>query len=291
MGPAYTTLLLAYSLLDRKEVSTLQRLHVPLVVIPDTQGAITQLRVMHGWLDAHGLLDGRTIALLGDYLDRGESPRDVVQFVMELVADGALAIRGNHEDITVKAFLTLDCDDDFASKHPAEVEHWFNNFFHIEDNTLLSYSLSRHGKSRVDAIKALRDVMASQGHLGFLMDLPAFTESWHENRHMVLTHAGVLPHVPWHMQRTDLERSLNSLLEAPPQIYSRDLARLTNHTMTGQQVISGHSPRETPFVSAKRVMLDCGAGKPGRPLVAWVSDTNQVVKVYPDGSISSTDPD
>ena len=269
----------------------MQRLRTPLVVVPDTQGAITQLRILADWLDAHGLLDGRTLAFLGDYLDRGENPYEVVEFVRQLVQQGARAIRGNHEDISVKAVLTLDCDEAFRAMHASEVDYWLHSFFHIENNTLWSYGVSPYGKSRIDTLKALRDAMQTRGHLEFLLSLPAYAESRHDNRHMVLTHAGVLPHVPWEMQRTELERNHNCLLSAPPQIYSTELARLTNHTLTGKQVISGHSPRETPFVSRKRVMLDCGAGRPGRPLVAWVSDTNQVITVYPDGSVSSTDPD
>jgi hypothetical protein len=256
--------------------------NVPLIVIPDVQGEISLLRRLLTYLDSRGLLSSHRLALLGDYLDRGENPRATLQFVMELVADGAVAIRGNHEDVPLKAILAMYAGDEVA------LDYWLFRWMRMQDNTLWSYGLSHEGKSRIKTLQLFEERLQLAGHLDFLFSLPLYAQSGN----IVLTHAGVLPHVPWHMQRAKLDKAFNQLeADDPPQVYSPELAKMTNHSLTGMQVVSGHAARNAPYVSPERVLLDCGAGYPGRPLVAWVSDTNQVVMVYPDGSISSIDPD
>jgi hypothetical protein len=254
---------------------------VPLIVIPDVQGEVTLLRRLLAHLEALGLLRGRKIALLGDYLDRGENPREALELVMELVSTGALAIRGNHEDVPLKAILAVYAGDEVA------LDYWLFRWMRMQDNTLWSYGLSSEGKSRIKVLQLFEERLQLAGHLDFLFSLPLYAESGN----IVLTHAGVLPHVPWHMQRTELDKAFNQLeADDSPQVYSPELAKMTNHSLTGMQVVSGHAARDFPHVSPKRVLLDCGAGFPGRPLVAWISDTNQVIMVYPDGSVTFTDP-
>ncbi len=255
---------------------------VPLIVIPDVQGEVTLLRRLLAHLEALGLLRGRKIALLGDYLDRGENPREALELVMELVSTGALAIRGNHEDVPLKAILAVYAGDEVA------LDYWLFRWMRMQDNTLWSYGLSSEGKSRIKVLQLFEERLQLAGHLDFLFSLPLYAESGN----IVLTHAGVLPHVPWHMQRTELDKAFNKLeADDPPQVYSPKLAKLTAHSLTGKIVVSGHAARNVPYVSPKRVLLDCGAGYPGRPLVAWVSDTNQAIMVYPDGSVTLIDPD
>ncbi|KHE67309.1 metallophosphoesterase, partial [Halobacillus sp. BBL2006] len=44
------------------------------------------------------------LILLGDYIDRGPHSRDVVAKVIELVEhDGAIAIKGNHDDLFIRS--------------------------------------------------------------------------------------------------------------------------------------------------------------------------------------------
>nr|WP_289037086.1 metallophosphoesterase family protein [uncultured Allobacillus sp.] len=38
------------------------------------------------------------LILLGDYIDRGPSSKETIEFVMDLQANGAIALRGNHDD-------------------------------------------------------------------------------------------------------------------------------------------------------------------------------------------------
>jgi serine/threonine protein phosphatase 1 len=53
------------------------------------------------------------LVLLGDYVDRGPEPMKVVQKVMELVNQGAIALKGNHEEM----FL-------WAEKEGLNTEYW-----------------------------------------------------------------------------------------------------------------------------------------------------------------------
>jgi len=48
------------------------------------------------------------LILLGDYVDRGTKSKQVLEKVMELKADGAFILKGNHEDMMIKALTTDD---------------------------------------------------------------------------------------------------------------------------------------------------------------------------------------
>ena len=64
-----------------------------------------------------------SLILLGDYVDRGPASRRVVEAVIKLVADGAVALYGNHEDLMLAAFAGRQSGvmDSLA------VEQWFAN--------------------------------------------------------------------------------------------------------------------------------------------------------------------
>ena len=53
--------------------------------------------------------DADTVVFLGDYIDRGPSPRDVVERVLRLQREGpsCVFLKGNHEDMFL-AFLGYD---------------------------------------------------------------------------------------------------------------------------------------------------------------------------------------
>ena len=46
------------------------------------------------------------LILLGDYVDRGPNSKKVLDKVIELKSDGALVLKGNHEDMMIKALTT-----------------------------------------------------------------------------------------------------------------------------------------------------------------------------------------
>ena len=74
--------------------------------------------------------------LLGDYMDRGADSRDTIYAVMDLVYFGAIALRGNHDEMAIRApddplvmknWLKLGGDKtlkDFRGPIPANVLNW-----------------------------------------------------------------------------------------------------------------------------------------------------------------------
>ncbi|MEH7524970.1 metallophosphoesterase family protein, partial [Bacillus sp. JJ1503] len=67
------------------------------------------------------------LILLGDYIDRGKDSKKVIDKVMELVSNGAIALRGNHDDWLL-CFLS---DPEKTASYLAEGVGGFN--------TLISY--------------------------------------------------------------------------------------------------------------------------------------------------------
>lgn len=51
------------------------------------------------------------LVLLGDYIDRGYYSKEVMEYVMELVRDGAIALMGNHEKLFVDSLYNEDMRD------------------------------------------------------------------------------------------------------------------------------------------------------------------------------------
>lgn len=92
---------------------------------------------MHGQIDAFNALLNKIkfnetedlLFLLGDYIDRGQNPRAVVQKARELEGKGAIALKGNHEDMMEKALI---------NGTPDTAAHWAANG---GSQTLLSYGV------------------------------------------------------------------------------------------------------------------------------------------------------
>ena len=242
----------------------------PLIVIPDLQGEYEMLIGILEALKDKDLLKGRRLAFLGDYLDRGDGSKPLLDLLMELKNDGAIFVRGNHEDIFIKAVMADEVCDEFVR------DMWIYQWLKIENNTLFSYGISREGKTGLNIFNLFKDKLEGLGHMEFLYHLPYYVE--YEN--IILVHAGIKDDSMWVGQKAQLDKEILEIDSMPEQVYSFDLAELVYHTENDKCVVSGHSTRAKPFVSNKRVMLDCGAGKPGKPLVAWVSDTNEAVYYY-----------
>ena len=242
----------------------------PLIVIPDLQGEYEMLIGILEMLEDKNVLKNRRLAFLGDYLDRGDGSKPLLDLLIELKNDGAIFVRGNHEDIFIKAVMADEMCDEFVR------DMWIYQWLKIENNTLFSYGISRERKTGLNIFNIFKDKLEGLGHMEFLYQLPYYVE--YEN--IILVHAGIKDDSMWVAQKAQLDKDIVEIDSMPEQVYSFDLAELVYHTENDKCVVSGHSTRAKPFVSNKRVMLDCGAGKPGKPLVAWVSDTNEVVYYY-----------
>ncbi|SFJ62764.1 serine/threonine protein phosphatase 1 [Paenibacillus sp. UNC496MF] len=106
------------------------------------------------------------LILCGDYTDRGPSSRQVIELVKELVEKGAIALRGNHDDMMIH--------------HEEYGEVWT---FNGGDKTIQSYG----GKNE----SFYSDINWMQENLKW----------YHETDKFIFVHAGVIPCIPLHKQR------------------------------------------------------------------------------------------
>ena len=143
----------------------------------------------------------------------------------------------------------------------------------MESNTLLSYGISRHSKNNLRIFEEFIHKLKELKHLDFILELLPY----YETGNLILIHAGVKDNEDWEFQKKDIDSKIFSYKNELEQIYSFELANSLNHNVSGKCIVSGHSPREVPYISDSRAMLDCGSGRPGRPLIGWVSDTDEVL--------------
>ena len=77
------------------------------IVIGDVHGMAEKLKNLLGqidaWLQANGEGEPHQFVFLGDYIDRGPHAREVLQIVQRLQAAGAICLRGNHEELMLRA--------------------------------------------------------------------------------------------------------------------------------------------------------------------------------------------
>jgi serine/threonine protein phosphatase 1 len=71
-----------------------------LLAISDIHGCCSEFIALLKRAAYNPLLD--QLILLGDYVDRGPDSFQVVELVIQLVNEGAIALRGNHDDYFVK---------------------------------------------------------------------------------------------------------------------------------------------------------------------------------------------
>jgi serine/threonine protein phosphatase 1 len=137
-------------------------------VVGDLHGCADELEVL---LQEISPGDSDTVIFLGDYIDRGPSPRDVVDRVLRLQREGPACVflKGNHEDM----FLA------FLGRGGRYGEAFLYNG---GDATLRSYGLE--GRTGDDAARRLPDE-----HLQFFSSLQLRAE--HDG--FLCVHAGVSP--------------------------------------------------------------------------------------------------
>jgi serine/threonine protein phosphatase 1 len=122
----------------------------------DIHGRLTELEALLAQIPA-----GARMVFLGDYVDRGSQSREVVALVRSLQANGAVCLRGNHEDMVACPNPRMWLDNGGAS-------------------TLLSYKHPLSGDLDAEALHNDRE---------WFSDLPRY----HEDAARVYVHAGVHP--------------------------------------------------------------------------------------------------
>lgn len=215
---------------------------VRVYAVGDVHGCAGLLRRLHEAIAADAAdrpVARRVIVYLGDYIDRGEESRGVVDLLLQRPLAGfeSVYLRGNHE-----ASLLQFLDD--TSVGPS----WMT---YGGAATLLSYGVRPpeplSAPTELERAQRQLDERLPEDHRRFL----AATKLAHVEGNYYFAHAGVRPGVP-------LDRQ-----EAWDLMWIRD--EFLRSTMDfGKIVVHGHTITDQPDVQRNRIGIDTGAFASGR---------------------------
>ena len=91
-------------------------------IIPDIHGCVSTLKVLLE--NMLRVTKNDALYFLGDYIDRGPSSKEVIDYLMQLQKEeyNVHFIKGNHEDMCVKAFEADQKKKFFGGKHQEQKE-------------------------------------------------------------------------------------------------------------------------------------------------------------------------
>lgn len=144
------------------------------------------------------------LVLVGDYVDRGPNSRGVLNKVMELKAEGAIVLRGNHDDMLVAA----------AENEENAWKRWWKNG---AIPTLKSYDETIEEQVVPDTDEFKR-------HVEFIKNL----DYYHETEDYIFVHGGVDPETP--------------LTETDPYVLVWIRDKFHNGYAGEKTVVFGHTP-------------------------------------------------
>lgn len=208
-----------------------------LYVVGDVHGRVDLLHRIREQIaaDAVTASSSRKVLIhLGDYVDRGESSRQVVDLLLDEPLDGfeTVFLTGNHEEMML-GFLD----------NAAVGAMWLNNG---GDATLFSYGVRMGNGTSLDQRyiemqRSLREKVPER-HLVFLRDL----KPYHVEGDYLFVHAGILPEIP-----LDQQVSQDLLWIRDEFLYSK-----ADH---GHCVVHGHTIVSQPEFLPNRIAIDTGA--------------------------------
>lgn len=223
-------------------------MRTPIYAIGDVHGQIDELHRVLGLIEADGGPDAKVV-FVGDYVDRGQDSRAVLQFLIDAQKAGCNweMIKGNH-DRYLERFL-----NDMTIHDPATRPDlfWFNPRLG-GDKTMASYGVVAEEGMPVDLIHAAAVKAVPQEHRDFLAALPLM----YRTDDLVFVHAGIRPKV-------SLDKQVEDDLIWIRQPF------LEYHRSHGPLIVHGHTALDYPENYGNRVNLDGGAGY-FRPLHAAV---------------------
>lgn len=202
--------------------------------IGDIHGCADKLDALIARIDADDAKSGARARLvfLGDYVDRGQDSRGVVDRLIALARErgDAVFLKGNHEDV----FLAFLAD-------PAANEDWLG-WGGVE--TLESYGVAARSEFDAAEIAASARARVPAAHLEFLRRL----ELYKVIGDYLFVHAGVRPGRPLEQQEeSDLLWIRGEFHRAAPA------------ERPAQVVVHGHQPLRKPLDAGWRIDVDTGA--------------------------------
>jgi len=179
-------------------------------------------------------LDRKVIIYLGDYVDRGETSKAVIDLLLDEPLEGfeTIFLKGNHEEMMLG----------FLENAPVGAM-WLHNG---GDATTYSYGVRMESPSAVDhryfgMQQALREKI-SERHLAFLRNL----DLYHIEGGYLFVHAGIQPGTPIAKQKSeDLLWIRHEFIESE-----------ADH---GHCVVHGHTIFSQPEMCLNRIGIDTGA--------------------------------
>lgn len=227
--------------------------------------------------------------LVGDYLDRGKRSKEVLDLLISLQKEGAVCIRGNHDDVIdyIVNDHSLSSPNEWVTLPPTMekvVSWWLLNGF---GETCESYGIKLppvvygpygmvvSGPNSEILVQQLKEKMPKE-HKDFLRGL----KLWHEDEEFFIFHA-------YHRYYEELPRDFKFLKVDPNEcLWNRfDAALLNNqHLIKWDKTgIFGHTPvmyygSNEPINADKIVLTDMG----GNGLAAYCVETDSFVVVESD---------
>lgn len=185
--------------------------------IGDIHGCLDKLQSLISQIDAD--FESDTFVFMGDYIDRGPSSFDVIEYLIDFQAHcrNAVFLKGNHEDMLEK-YLS----------GPDKYTYLANGGW----ETLNSYM--REDLSDEPSIP--------REHLRFFESLSLF----YETDAYIFVHAGLRENISLGMQDPD------------DLLWIRNEFILSDYDF-GKQVVFGHTPFLEPFVTSNKIGIDTGA--------------------------------
>lgn len=176
-----------------------------------------------------------SLILLGDLIDRGPSSAQVVRYAMALAANGAIVLKGNHEEMFAA-----------AARGDKRAVGLMRRYGVVE--SCASYGLPPETARAMDDAALATWMLAHipRDHVDFLDDRP----DWVEIGDYLFVHAGIRPHVDLARQKGEDLRWIRE----PFLSHQRAFPRM---------VIHGHTITPDVDEQANRIGIDTGAWRSG----------------------------
>jgi len=233
--------------------------------VGDIHGHIDKLREAHARIAEDRALYGHgktPVVHIGDLCDRGPATREVIQHLIDGIADGEdwLVLKGNHDQM----FLDFLAGGDGSSERLKSGVTWLHEAMGGRE-TLRSYGYKKAILEKEASFFKRARAGVPQAHIDFLTALPV----WYRAEDMIFVHAGIRPGFPLDTQDED------------DLLWIRDefLWHLDGHEAL---IVHGHTPVDEPTHYGNRVNIDTGAGW-GSPLTPVVFEDGRVYALKEDG--------
>lgn len=179
-------------------------------VIGDIHGCVLTLQALIEKLIMPS--PGDTICFVGDYIDRGPSSKQVIDYIHQLSSQGYAirALQGNHEEMLVNAY-------NWEKNHP---KRWFR-----KGNPSLDLWLDNGGKDTLRSFNVERIVDIPINYISWMEHLPLY----HSLSNYLIVHAG------FNFNRPSIFEDTNAMKWI--RYFDVDLRKTD-----GKRVVHGHVP-------------------------------------------------